>query len=65
MLLSPLKECESIGIHITGPLNNHRVLYFLDFEEFLSEKPPTIGLIERLEESESDESSDDESDNAT
>jgi hypothetical protein len=39
----------------------------VDFEEFMSEKPPIIGLAERLEESDSDESSesDDDDDDAT
>lgn len=37
----------------------------VDFEEFMSEKPPIIGLAEKLEESDSDESSESDDDDAT
>ena len=41
------------------------VIFFdspLDFEEFMSDKPPTVGLTEKFEESESDESSESDDD---
>lgn len=67
MLLSPLKECASIGIHITGSPYNLSIFldFYLDFDDFMSEKPPIIGLSESNENSESDESDASEDDDAT
>eukprot|EP00604_Paraphysomonas_vestita_P000100 CAMPEP_0174825492 /NCGR_PEP_ID=MMETSP1107-20130205/42813_1 /TAXON_ID=36770 /ORGANISM="Paraphysomonas vestita, Strain GFlagA" /LENGTH=172 /DNA_ID=CAMNT_0016057159 /DNA_START=1717 /DNA_END=2232 /DNA_ORIENTATION=+ len=48
MLLSPLKECSLIGIHVT------------DFEEYMSEKPP--GVLDQFHEDEDDEDDDDDDD---